>query len=169
MLPERIVCLTEETTEWLYLLGQSHRIVGISGYTVRPARARDEKPRISAFQSAKIDRIIGTSSTAAATVCAVNAVKRSRRDDADRNVTERERGGDLIDSAVAPPRHDEPGSACHGRTRQVARVPRPGGQQHGAIADPGVQPGVQRARDVLEVGLANPNMILHPPGAILGA
>ena len=56
--PQRIVCLTEETTEWLYLLGQEHRIVGISGYTVRPARARSEKPRVSAFLSAKIDKIL---------------------------------------------------------------------------------------------------------------
>ena len=56
--PQRIVCLTEETTEWLYLLGQDHRIVGISGYTVRPRRARDEKPKVSAFLSAKIDKIL---------------------------------------------------------------------------------------------------------------
>ena len=56
--PQRIVCLTEETTEWLYLLGQEHRIVGISGYTVRPPRARQEKPRVSAFLSAKIDKIL---------------------------------------------------------------------------------------------------------------
>jgi len=56
--PQRIVCLTEETTEWLYLLGQERRIVGISGYTVRPARARQEKPRVSAFLSAKIDTIL---------------------------------------------------------------------------------------------------------------
>jgi iron complex transport system substrate-binding protein len=56
--PQRIVCLTEETTEWLYLLGQEARIVGISGYTVRPARARAEKPRVSAFLSAKIDKIL---------------------------------------------------------------------------------------------------------------
>ena len=56
--PQRIVCLTEETTEWLYLLGQEARIVGISGYTVRPARARAEKPKVSAFLSAKIDKIL---------------------------------------------------------------------------------------------------------------
>jgi iron complex transport system substrate-binding protein len=56
--PQRVVCLTEETTEWLYLLGQERRIVGISGYTVRPRRARDEKPRVSAFLSAKIDKIM---------------------------------------------------------------------------------------------------------------
>ena len=56
--PQRIVCLTEETTEWLYLLGEEHRIVGISGYTVRPRRARDEKPRVSAFTSAKMDKIL---------------------------------------------------------------------------------------------------------------
>jgi iron complex transport system substrate-binding protein len=56
--PERIVCLTEETTETLYLLEEDWRIVGISGFTVRPARARREKPRVSAFTSAKIDRII---------------------------------------------------------------------------------------------------------------
>ena len=56
--PQRIVCLTEETTEWLYLLGQEQRIVGISGYTVRPARARQEKPRVSAFTSAKLEKIL---------------------------------------------------------------------------------------------------------------
>jgi iron complex transport system substrate-binding protein len=56
--PQRIVCLTEETTEWLYMLGQEARIVGISGYTVRPRRARDEKPKVSAFLSAKIDQIL---------------------------------------------------------------------------------------------------------------
>ncbi|MEY5100586.1 MAG: hypothetical protein RJA36_3305 [Pseudomonadota bacterium] len=56
--PQRIVCLTEETTEWLYRLGQEWRIVGISGYTVRPRRAREEKPRVSAFTSARIDRIL---------------------------------------------------------------------------------------------------------------
>ena len=58
VLPQRIVCLTEETTEWLYLLGEEARIVGISGYTVRPRRARDEKPKVSAFLSAKIDKIL---------------------------------------------------------------------------------------------------------------
>src|SRR6185312_1050410 len=56
--PQRIVCLTEETTETLYRLGEQDRIVGISGFTVRPARARKEKPRVCAFTSAKIDRII---------------------------------------------------------------------------------------------------------------
>ena len=56
--PERIVCLTEETTETLYLLGEDTRIVGISGFTVRPPRARREKPKVSAFTSAKIDRIV---------------------------------------------------------------------------------------------------------------
>ena len=58
MFPQRIVCLTEEPTEVLYLLGEEHRIVGISGFTVRPARARQEKPRVSAFTSAKVDRIL---------------------------------------------------------------------------------------------------------------
>jgi iron complex transport system substrate-binding protein len=56
--PQRIVCLTEETTEWLYLMGEEARIVGISGYTVRPRRAREEKPRVSAFLSGKIDKIV---------------------------------------------------------------------------------------------------------------
>lgn len=56
--PQRIVCLTEEATEWLYLLGEEARIVGISGYTVRPRRAREEKPKVSAFLTAKIDRIL---------------------------------------------------------------------------------------------------------------
>jgi len=55
--PERIVCLTEETTETLYLLGEDWRIVGISGFTVRPPRARREKPRVSAFLSAHSERI----------------------------------------------------------------------------------------------------------------
>ena len=55
---ERIVCMTEETTETLYALGAEDRIVGISGFTVRPPRARKEKPKVSAFTSAKIDKII---------------------------------------------------------------------------------------------------------------
>src|SRR5437764_4569487 len=54
--PSRIVCLTEETTETLYLLGQGDRIVGVSGYTVRPPEAR-QKPKVSAFINAKFDKI----------------------------------------------------------------------------------------------------------------
>ena len=54
--PSRIVCLTEETTETLYLLGQGDRIVGISGYTVRPPEARS-KPKVSAFINARFDKI----------------------------------------------------------------------------------------------------------------
>src|SRR4249919_2233425 len=56
--PRRIVCLTEEPTEVLYALGEQERIVGISGFTVRPAVARREKPKVSAFTSAKIDEIL---------------------------------------------------------------------------------------------------------------
>jgi len=56
--PARIVCLTEETVETLYLLGEQDRIVGISGYVVRPPQARREKPRVSAFTSANIDKIL---------------------------------------------------------------------------------------------------------------
>lgn len=56
--PQRIVCLTEETVETLYLLGEDHRIVGVSGYAVRPARVRREKPRVSAFVSADIPKIL---------------------------------------------------------------------------------------------------------------
>jgi iron complex transport system substrate-binding protein len=56
--PRRIICLTEEPTEVLYALGEQERIVGISGFTVRPARARSEKPKVSAFTSAKLDRIL---------------------------------------------------------------------------------------------------------------
>ncbi len=56
--PRRIVCLTEETTETLYLLGEQDRIVGISGFTVRPPQARKEKPKVSAFTSAKIEKIL---------------------------------------------------------------------------------------------------------------
>src|SRR3954447_12740181 len=55
--PRRIVCLTEETIEALYLLGEEHRIVGVSGYTARPPEAR-QKPKVSAFTSAKFDKII---------------------------------------------------------------------------------------------------------------
>ncbi|MFW5880993.1 MAG: cobalamin-binding protein, partial [Roseicyclus sp.] len=56
--PERIVCLTEETVETLYLLGEEHRIVGVTGYAVRPARVRREKPRVGAFTSADIPKIL---------------------------------------------------------------------------------------------------------------
>src|SRR5919204_5431940 len=56
--PERIVCLTEETVETLYLLGEDARIVGVSGYAVRPPRVRREKPRVSAFISADIEKIV---------------------------------------------------------------------------------------------------------------
>lgn len=56
--PERIVCLTEETVETLYLLGEYHRIVGVSGYAVRPPRVRKEKPRVSAFTSADLPKIL---------------------------------------------------------------------------------------------------------------
>jgi iron complex transport system substrate-binding protein len=56
--PDRIVCLTEETVETLYLLGEDHRIVGVSGYTVRPPQARRDKPRVSAFISADVPKIL---------------------------------------------------------------------------------------------------------------
>ena len=56
--PHRIVCLTEETTETLYLFGEERRIVGISGFTVRPSRARREKPRVCAFTSANLEAIL---------------------------------------------------------------------------------------------------------------
>ncbi|MEM9435718.1 MAG: cobalamin-binding protein [Pseudomonadota bacterium] len=59
--PERIVCLTEETVETLYLLGEEDRIVGVSGYAVRPKRVRQEKPRVSAFTSADIPKILALS------------------------------------------------------------------------------------------------------------
>ena len=56
--PQRIVCLTEEPTEVLYAIGEADRIVGISGFTVRPAAARREKPKVSAFTSARVDDIV---------------------------------------------------------------------------------------------------------------
>ena len=56
--PKRIICMTEETVETLYLLGEQDRIVGISGFTVRPPEARKEKPKVSAFTSAKIPKIL---------------------------------------------------------------------------------------------------------------
>jgi iron complex transport system substrate-binding protein len=56
---ERIICLTEETVETLYLLGEDRRIAGVSGYAVRPPRVRREKPRVSAFISADVPKILG--------------------------------------------------------------------------------------------------------------
>src|SRR5512138_101395 len=56
--PERIVCLTEETVETLYLLGEDARIVGVSGYAVRPPQVRREKPRVAAFITADVDKIV---------------------------------------------------------------------------------------------------------------
>ena len=56
--PERIICLTEETVETLYLLGEQDRIVGVTGYAVRPPIVRKEKERVATFTSAKIDKII---------------------------------------------------------------------------------------------------------------
>lgn len=56
--PRRIVCLTEETVETLYMLGEDHRIVGVSGYAVRPPQVRREKPRVSAFVSADVPKIL---------------------------------------------------------------------------------------------------------------
>lgn len=56
--PQRIVCMTTETTEVLYLLGQQHRIAGISGYTTRPPEARREKPKVTAFTTAKLDKLL---------------------------------------------------------------------------------------------------------------
>jgi iron complex transport system substrate-binding protein len=56
--PERIVCLTEETVETLYLIGEERRIVGVSGYAVRPPRVRKEKPRVFAFISADVPKIL---------------------------------------------------------------------------------------------------------------
>ena len=56
--PERIVCLSDESTETLYLLGEERRIVGISGFTQRPPQARKEKPRVAAFPSANVDEIL---------------------------------------------------------------------------------------------------------------
>jgi iron complex transport system substrate-binding protein len=56
--PERIICLTEETVETLYLLGEERRIAGVSGYAVRPARVRKEKPRVAAFISADVPKIL---------------------------------------------------------------------------------------------------------------
>ena len=60
--PRRIVCLTEETTEWLYLLGEQERIVGISGYTVRPREARRDKTKVSHFLDGRIERIVALES-----------------------------------------------------------------------------------------------------------
>ena len=71
--PTRIVCLTEETVETLYLLGEQDRIVGISGYVVRPPQARREKPRVSAFTSANLDKIVALSPDLVLTFCDLQA------------------------------------------------------------------------------------------------
>ena len=63
--PQRIVCLTEETVETLYLLGEQDRIVGVSGYAVRPPQVRREKPRVSAFISADVPKILALERSAA--------------------------------------------------------------------------------------------------------
>jgi iron complex transport system substrate-binding protein len=70
---QRIVCLTEETVETLYLLGVEHRIVGISGFVMRPPRARREKPRVSAFTSADIPRILALEPDLVLTFCDLQA------------------------------------------------------------------------------------------------
>ena len=69
----RIVCLTEETVETLYLLGEERRIVGVSGYAVRPPRVRREKPRVAAFTSADVPKIIGLSPDLVLTFCDLQA------------------------------------------------------------------------------------------------
>ena len=71
--PSRIVCLTEETVETLYLLGEEDRIVGVSGYAVRPPRVRREKPRVSAFTSADIPKILALEPDLVLTFCDLQA------------------------------------------------------------------------------------------------
>lgn len=71
--PSRIVCLTEETVETLYLLGEQHRIVGVSGYAVRPPQVRREKPRVSAFTSADIPKILALEPDLVLTFCDLQA------------------------------------------------------------------------------------------------
>lgn len=71
--PERIVCLTEETVETLYLLGQSHRIVGVTGYAVRPPQVRREKPRVGAFTSADVPKILDLKPDLVLTFCDLQA------------------------------------------------------------------------------------------------
>ena len=61
--PNRIVCLTEETVETLYLLGEQDRIVGVTGYAIRPSEVRKEKVRVGAFTSANIPKILAVSYT----------------------------------------------------------------------------------------------------------
>jgi iron complex transport system substrate-binding protein len=71
--PQRIVCLTEETVETLYLLGQSHRIVGVTGYAVRPPQVRREKPRVGAFTSADVPKILALAPDLVLTFCDLQA------------------------------------------------------------------------------------------------
>lgn len=71
--PSRIVCLTEETVETLYLLGEQDRIVGVSGYVVRPPQARRDKVRVSAFTSANVDRILALEPDLVLTFCDLQA------------------------------------------------------------------------------------------------
>jgi iron complex transport system substrate-binding protein len=71
--PERIVCLTEETVETLYLLGEDRRIVGVSGYAVRPPQVRREKPRVSAFISADLPKVLALEPDLVLTFCDLQA------------------------------------------------------------------------------------------------
>jgi ABC-type Fe3+-hydroxamate transport system substrate-binding protein len=78
--PSRIVCLTEETVETLYLLGEQDRIVGISGYVERPPQARQEKPRVSAFTSVNIEKILALRPNLVLTFSDLQAEHRRRYD-----------------------------------------------------------------------------------------
>ena len=81
--PERIVCLTEETVETLYLLGEDRRIVGVSGYAVRPPRVRREKPRVSAFITADVPKILALEARPGADVLRSAGRHRRRTDPQD--------------------------------------------------------------------------------------
>jgi iron complex transport system substrate-binding protein len=113
--PSRIVCLTEETTETLYLLGEGDRVVGVSGYTVRPPEAR-QKPRVSAFINARFEKIEALNPDlilAFSDLQADIAAELARRGFKRRPLQPAQRGGDPSDDSHAG-RTDWPRRSCGG-------------------------------------------------------
>ena len=113
--PQRIVCLTEETVETLYLLGEERRIVGVSGYAVRPPRVRREKPRVSAFISADVPKILALEPDLVLTFSDLQA------DIAAELIRQRRRGARLQPARRRRHPRDDPHARRAGRRRRQGR------------------------------------------------